>query len=55
MNLLGEILQPTHMLLILIVALVVLGPKRLPEAGRGLGQGLRKFRAGVRGQEGGQP
>lgn len=42
---LGDILQPTHLLLILIVALLVLGPKRLPEAGRSLGRGLRDFKA----------
>jgi TatA/E family protein of Tat protein translocase len=40
----GDILQPTHLLLILIVALLVLGPKRLPEVGRTLGKGLRDFR-----------
>ena len=45
----GDILQPTHIILILLVALVVLGPKRLPEAGRSLGRGLRDFRAGMSG------
>jgi sec-independent protein translocase protein TatA len=40
----GDILQPTHLLLILVVALLVLGPKRLPEVGRSLGKGLRDFR-----------
>jgi sec-independent protein translocase protein TatA len=33
-----------HLLVILAVALIVLGPKRLPEAGRGLGQAMRGFR-----------
>jgi sec-independent protein translocase protein TatA len=47
----SEILQPTHLALILIVALLVLGPKRLPEAGRGLGQGLREFRASITGRQ----
>jgi sec-independent protein translocase protein TatA len=45
----GDIVQPTHLLLILVVALVVLGPKRLPEAGRSLGRGLRDFRSGLQG------
>ena len=36
-----NILNPTHLLLILAVALIVLGPKRLPEAGRGLGSAIR--------------
>ena len=31
---LTDILQPTHLLIVLVVALVVLGPKRLPDAGR---------------------
>jgi sec-independent protein translocase protein TatA len=45
----SEIFQPTHLLLILVVVLLVLGPKRLPEAGRSLGRGLREFRASIRG------
>jgi sec-independent protein translocase protein TatA len=39
-----NILSPTHLLLILVVALIVLGPKRLPEAGRGLGSAIRDFK-----------
>lgn len=46
---LGDIVQPTHLLLILVVALLVLGPKRLPEVGRSLGRGLRDFRSGLHG------
>jgi sec-independent protein translocase protein TatA len=45
----GDILQPTHLLLILVVALLVLGPKRLPEVGRSVGKGLREFRHTVNG------
>jgi sec-independent protein translocase protein TatA len=41
------ILQPTHLIILLVVALIVLGPKRLPDAGRALGQGLREFKASV--------
>jgi sec-independent protein translocase protein TatA len=37
------ILSPAHLLLILVVALIVLGPKGLPEAGRGLGSAIRGF------------
>jgi sec-independent protein translocase protein TatA len=39
-----SILSPTHLLLVLVVALIVLGPKRLPEAGRGLGSAIRGFK-----------
>jgi sec-independent protein translocase protein TatA len=42
--LIGDILQPTHLLFIFAVALLVLGPKRLPEVGRALGRGIRDFR-----------
>ncbi len=45
---LTSILQPTHLIVVLAVALVVLGPKRLPEAGRALGQGLKEFKGSIR-------
>jgi sec-independent protein translocase protein TatA len=48
----GDILQPTHLLFVLVVALLVLGPKRLPEVGRSLGSGLRDFRAAISGMAG---
>jgi sec-independent protein translocase protein TatA len=47
----GDILQPTHLLFILVIALIVLGPKRLPEVGRSLGRGLRDFRSALSGQD----
>lgn len=47
----GDIFQPTHLLFVLVVALLVLGPKRLPEVGRSLGRGLRDFRAAMSGDE----
>jgi sec-independent protein translocase protein TatA len=46
-----DILQPTHLVFILVVALLVLGPKRLPEVGRSLGKGLRDFRGAMAGIE----
>lgn len=47
----GDILQPTHLLFILVIALIVLGPKRLPEVGRSLGRGLRDFRTALSGAD----
>jgi sec-independent protein translocase protein TatA len=41
------ILQPTHLIILLAVVLVLFGPKRLPDAGRALGQGLREFKDSV--------
>jgi sec-independent protein translocase protein TatA len=37
-------LGPGEILVILAIALIVLGPKKLPEAGRAIGRGLREFR-----------
>ena len=51
----GDLLQPTHLLFVLVVALLVLGPKRLPEVGRALGRGLRDFRSAISGEETSEP
>ncbi len=42
--------NPVHLLLLAVVALVVLGPKRLPELARSLGRGMREFRAALSGE-----
>ena len=42
------LLQPTHLLLILLAALFVFGPKKLPELGKGLAQGIRSFKDGIK-------
>jgi sec-independent protein translocase protein TatA len=49
--LLTSILQPSHLILILVVVLLVLGPKRLPDAGRALGQGLKEVKNSIGGHE----
>ena len=36
--------QPMHLLVILFIAVLVFGPKRLPELGKGLGEGIRGFK-----------
>jgi sec-independent protein translocase protein TatA len=38
-----------EMLVVLVVALLVLGPKRLPDAGRSLGNGMREFKESLSG------
>ncbi|HZQ93289.1 MAG TPA: twin-arginine translocase TatA/TatE family subunit [Terriglobales bacterium] len=45
--------QPPHLLVILFIALLVFGPKKLPELGKGLGDGIRVFRKGM--QDANQP
>jgi sec-independent protein translocase protein TatA len=48
------ILQPTHLIILMGVVLILFGPKRLPDAGRALGQGLREFKSSL-GHEGEPP
>ena len=43
------LLQPMHLLVILGIALLVFGPRKLPELGKGLGEALRGFREGIHG------
>ena len=38
-----QLLTPTHLAILLIVLLLLFGPKRLPQTGRALGQGIREF------------
>ena len=43
--------QPMHLLVIFGIALLVFGPKKLPELGKGFGEGIRGFKAAMRGDE----
>jgi sec-independent protein translocase protein TatA len=38
---------PLELIAVLVIALVVLGPKRLPDAGRSLGRGIREFKGAL--------
>jgi len=40
-----------EIVLVLVIALLVLGPKRLPEAGRSLGRGIREFKDSIAGSD----
>lgn len=40
-----------HLLVVLIIAVLVLGPKMLPEVGRSLGSGMRQFKHSLEGKE----
>jgi sec-independent protein translocase protein TatA len=46
---------PLEIIVVLIIALVVFGPKRLPELGRSLGRGIREFRGSVTGDDDDEP
>ena len=39
--------QPLHLLVIFAIALFVFGPKKLPELGKGIGEGIRALKAGL--------
>jgi sec-independent protein translocase protein TatA len=43
--------QPMHLLVIFGIALLVFGPKKLPELGKGIGEGIRGFKAAMRPDE----
>ncbi len=40
---------PMELIIVLVIALIVLGPKRLPEAGRSIGRGMREFKDSISG------
>ena len=40
--------QPMHLLVIFGIALMVFGPKKLPELGKGIGEGIRGFKSAMR-------
>ena len=40
--------QPMHLLVIFFIALLVFGPKKLPELGKGLGDGIRALKDGMK-------
>jgi sec-independent protein translocase protein TatA len=45
----GDLLQPWHLIVLAVVAFLVFGAKRLPELGKGLGEGLKGFKEGIKG------
>lgn len=40
--------QPMHLVVILFIALMIFGPKKLPELGKGLGDGIRSFKSSMK-------
>jgi sec-independent protein translocase protein TatA len=43
--------QPMHLLVIFGIALLVFGPKKLPELGKGIGEGIRGFKSAMKAEE----
>jgi sec-independent protein translocase protein TatA len=41
--------QPVHLIFILLIVLILFGPGKLPELGKGLGKGIREFKDALRG------
>lgn len=48
---LGELLQPMHLLLILVIALLLFGPGKLPQIAANLGKSIREFKGALSAQE----
>ncbi len=48
----ADVLTPTHLIFLLLLALLLFGSKRLPEMGRSLGNGIREFKSTVSGLDG---
>ena len=46
--------QPMHLLVILFIALLIFGPRKLPELGKGLGDGIRSFKSSIKGESEGE-
>jgi sec-independent protein translocase protein TatA len=44
--------QPMHLLVIFFIALLVFGPRKLPELGKGLGDGIRALKEGMKDRDG---
>lgn len=42
---------PLEIAIVVIIALVIFGPKRVPELGNSLGRGMREFKAGITGKD----
>jgi sec-independent protein translocase protein TatA len=47
--------QPMHLIIIAGIALIVFGPKKLPEFGKGLGEGIRGFKSAMAAKEEAKP
>jgi sec-independent protein translocase protein TatA len=45
----GELFQPTHLIILAVLLVILFGGKKLPELGKGLGEGLRGFKEGMKG------
>ena len=43
--------QPMHLLVIFGIALLVFGPKKLPELGKGIGEGIRGFKSAMKAED----
>jgi sec-independent protein translocase protein TatA len=43
--------QPMHLMIVAGIALLIFGPKKLPEFGKGLGEGIRGFKSAMQGKE----
>jgi sec-independent protein translocase protein TatA len=43
------LLSPVHLIIIMVIVLILFGPGKLPDLGKGLGKGIREFKEAIRG------
>ena len=43
-----DLLSPSHLLIIFAIALLIFGPRKLPELGKGIGEGFRALKEGMK-------
>ncbi|MGH9413815.1 MAG: twin-arginine translocase TatA/TatE family subunit [Terriglobales bacterium] len=49
------IFRPEHLIIILVICLLIFGPKKLPELGRGIGESIREFKKSMAEAKGHEP
>jgi len=47
----GGLFQPMHLLIILVIALIIFGPGKLPELGSSLAKGIKEFKKAIAGED----
>ncbi len=48
LHMIADLLQPMHLIVIAVVAVLFFGPGKLAELGKGLGEGIKNFKSGIK-------
>ena len=50
-GMIGDLFQPTHLIIVLVIVLIVFGPGKLPDIGAAFGKGIKEFKKGANGED----